>query len=437
MTTKSWVDCYDVPGADLFAKTESFAGVLEEMKKGGQHFFRRAMLSASRNRVLVRDPATGRKKEMLQFGSNSYLGLGADPRVIRASMEATLRYGYGTGAVSLYAGTTDLHIELERRIARFYGREDAILFPTGYAANVGVVSALVRERDAVVNDLFNHASIYDGCKLSGAKTYTFAHRRARHLERVLKRATGPDHATLVITDGVFSMDGDVAPLDEMLEVAARYGARVMVDEAHALGVVGRTGRGTEELFGVEGKVDVLIGTLSKAPSGIGGYVTGSKKLIDYLRYYARPYFFSTSMPAPVVAGLIEVFKIMEGEPERHRRLWRNIRYVTARLRSIGFDLGDTRSAIVPVMVNDEEKLGGMLMDLHEADVFMNYVAYPAVPRRKCRLRMNVMSEHTREELDYVVEVLERLGRKYGVIGDGGEESSCHRSDGLPGRRVRA
>ena len=413
--TKTWADCVDVPGPDLFAKTRSFADVIQGEWEQGHHFFRRAVLSKSDAHVLVEDPATGREQDVIMFGSNSYLGLASDPRVIEASVAAARKYGYGTGAVSLYAGTSDLHVELERRIALFYGREDAIIFPTGYAANTGTISALLREKDAAVNDLFNHASIYDGCKLSGASVHLYAHGNTRHLERTLAKAVGPDHGTLIITDGVFSMDGDVAKLDEIVALARRYDARVMVDEAHALGVVGPNGRGTAELCGVEGEVDIILGTLSKAPGGIGGYVTGTKELVDYLRYYARPYFFSTSIPAPVIAGLIEVFNLLESEPERRRKLWQNIHYVTERLRALGFDLGETASAIVPIIIKDEDKLKSILAELHAAGIFMNYVAYPACAKRKCRLRMSIMSQHTQADLDYSVEVLSRLGRKFGVI----------------------
>ena len=411
----TWADCYDVPGADLFAKTRAFADLLAGRTRTEHKYFRRAMLSASGPKVLVADPATGRPKEMIMLGSNSYLGLAADERVVDASIAAARKYGYGTGAVSLYAGTTDLHIELERRIAEFYRCEDAILFPTGYAANVGAVSALLRERDTAVNDLFNHASIYDGCRLSGARLRMFAHGRMRHLDRVLGDAVGPDHGTLVITDGVFSMDGDVAQLDRIVELAQKHGARVMIDEAHALGVVGPTGRGTAERYALDGQIDVTIGTLSKAPGGIGGYAVGSKELIDYLRFYARTYFFSTSIPAPVIAGLIEVFRILDTELDRFERLWANIRHTTGQLAEKGFDLGKTESAIVPIMIRDEAKLQGILADLHEAGIFMNYVAFPAVPKRKCRLRMSMMAQHTREDLDYVIDVLVRLGGKYGII----------------------
>jgi len=412
---RTWSDFLDPGGGDLFAKMNGFSALVTQEEGRGNRFFRRPLLEASRGRTRVRDPETGKDREMLMLGSNSYLGFTADPRVVQASMAAAEKYGYGTGAVSLYAGTTDLHIELERRIADFYGCEDAILFPTGYAANVGTLSAVLRKRDAVVNDLFNHASIYDGCALSGARMHTFAHGKMRGLERALKQAVGPDHGTLVATDGVFSMEGDLARLDEICDLARRYGARVMIDEAHALGVIGPSGRGTAEEFGLEGRVDITVGTLSKVPGGIGGYAVGSKELIEYLRYYGRTYFFSTSIPTPVVAGLIKVFEILAQDPSLHRALWENINYMKQNLAALGFNLGQSRSAIIPVIVEQDETLKALLRDLFREGIFVNYVAYPAVPRRRSRLRIGMMAQHTREDLDRALEIFARLGRVHGII----------------------
>lgn len=412
---RCWEDCYDPGGADLLAKARRFQSLMAREKAAGNDFYRRPLLSASRGHARVRDPRTGQERDVIMLGSNSYLGLNADPRVIAAAMGVTERYGYGSGSVSLYAGTTDLHLALEQSIARFYCCEDAILFPTGYAANIGALSGLLRGRDVVVNDLFNHASIYDGCSLSGAQVLTFAHANMPRLERALERATGPDHGVLVATDGVFSMEGDVAPLDRIVALARRYGARVMIDEAHATGVLGATGRGTAELYGLEGAIDVTVGTLSKTPGGIGGYVAGSRELIDYLRYYARTFFFSTSLPAPVVAGLIEVFRILSTDLSLHAALWENIRYLKGGLVSLGFDLGNSAAAILPVIVRDEEPLKALLRDLMDAGIFANYVAYPAVPKRRCRLRLGVMAQHTRADLDYVLETFARLGRRHGII----------------------
>jgi 8-amino-7-oxononanoate synthase len=412
---RCWEDCYDPGGGDLFDKAHSLQSLLARERAAGNYFFRRPLVGASRGRARIRDPRTGRERDVIMLGSNSYLGLNADPRVIAAAMRATERYGYGCGSVSLYAGTTDLHLALEESIARFYRCEDAILFPTGYAANIGALSGLLRPRDVAINDLFNHASIYDGCALSGAQVHTFAHGSMLRLERALERTTGPDHGTLVMTDGVFSMEGDVAQLDRIVELARRYGARVMIDEAHATGVIGPTGRGTAELYGLEGQIDVTVGTLSKVPGGIGGYVAGSHEMIDYLRYYARTFFFSTALPAPVVAGLIEVFRILSTETELHDALWDNIRYLKAGLAGLGFDLGNTASAIIPVIVRDEERLKALLRDLLEAGIFTNFVAYPAVPKRRCRLRLGVLAQHTRADLDFVLETFAALGRRHGII----------------------
>jgi len=412
---RCWEDCYDPGGGDLFDKAHLLQPLLARERAAGNNFFRRPLLGASRGRARVRDPRTGQEREVIMLGSNSYLGLNADPRVIAAAARATEKYGYGCGSVSLYAGTTDLHLELEENIARFYRCEDAILFPTGYAANIGALSALLRPRDVAVNDLFNHASIYDGCALSGVQVHTFAHVNMVRLQRTLERVTGPDHGTLVITDGVFSMEGDVAPLDRIVALARQYGARVMIDEAHATGVLGPTGRGTAELFGVEGQIDVTVGTLSKVPGAIGGYVAGSHELVDYLRYYARTFFFSTAIPTPVIAGLLEVFRILSTDTSLHTALWDNIRYLKEGLELLGFDLGNAGAAIIPVIVRDEEVCKALLRDLMEAGIFANFVAYPAVPKRRCRLRLGVLAQHTREDLDFVLETFARLGKRHGII----------------------
>ncbi|MDD4889470.1 MAG: aminotransferase class I/II-fold pyridoxal phosphate-dependent enzyme [Phycisphaerae bacterium] len=411
----SWADCYDVPGPDLFDKVHAFAQYVDWVHEKDHCFFRWPLSSPNSTRVVISHPTRGEPREMIMLGSNSYLGLTNDPRVIKASIEATKTYGYGAGSVPLYSGTCELHIQLEKRLAEWYRCEDAIIFPTGYAANVGTISALLRKEDVAVNDLFNHASIYDGCKLSGAAMHTFAHRSMRRLESVLRNVTGPEHGTLVITDGVFSMEGDLAPLDDILTIARRHNARVMLDDSHALGVIGPTGRGTAELYGVEGQIDLTVGTLSKCLGGIGGVVAGTHDAIEYLRFYARSFFFSGAVPPPVIAGALAALDILETEPHHLASLWKNIRYVTGKLRELGFDLGHTASAIIPIIIGEEMKLKELLRELLAAGVFMNFVAFPAVPRRRARLRMSMMSGHTQADLDYVIETLSRLGKKYGVI----------------------
>lgn len=413
--SESWAHCYELPAADIFHKVGVFAGQCEREHRTGLSVFRRTIFSANRPRTQMLDRATGRSREVIMLGSNSYLGLTADPRVIEAAAAAARQYGYGMGSVALYAGTTDLHKELERRLAAWYGGEAALLFPSGYAANVGTLAALLRPGDVAINDLFNHASIYDGCRLSGATLRTFAHANTRHLERALRHAAAEQRGALVVTDGVFSMEGDVAPLGEIAALAQRFGARLMLDDSHALGVIGPSGRGTAELHGVEGRIDVTMCTLSKCLGGIGGCIVGSAALIEYLQFYARAYFFSAAIPAPVVAGALTALDIIEREPERRADLWQSIRYVRDGLRGMGFDTGQSESAIIPLIVGDEARLERMLLELIDAGIYMNYVAFPAVSRQRCRLRLSMMSGHTRSDLDYVVETLHRLGRKHGVI----------------------
>ncbi len=411
----SWAQCYEMPGPDIFTKVHAFGALCAARRSTGLNCFRRPLLSANVPCSVMLDEATGQARKVIMMGSNSYLALTTDRRVVEASAAAARKYGYGMGSVSLYAGTTDLHVRLEERLAGWYRCQAAVIFPSGYAANVGTISALLRPGDAAVNDLFNHASIYDGCRLADAAIHTYAHANTRHLERILRNVTADDHGTMVITDGVFSMEGDIAPLDAILPVARRYGARVMLDDAHALGVIGPKGRGTAELFGLEGQVDVTVAALSKCLGGIGGCVAGSAGLIDYLRFYGRPYFFSGAIPAPVAAGALAALDIMETEPEHLDNLWRGVRYMTSNLEALGLDIGHTRSPIIPVIIGDEEKLQRILLELIECGIYMNYVAFPAVPKHRSRLRMSMMAGISQKDMDYVLETLHRLARKYGVI----------------------
>ncbi len=357
----------------------------------------------------------GAEHNVIMMGSNSYLSLTTHPRVVAACKSACDEFGFGMGAVSLYAGTTTLHRRLEELIAEFYGTEDAILFPCGYSGNVGVISALCGRGDVIINDTANHASIFDGGILSGADLKLYLHRNMKHLERTLKALPATQAGRLIVTDGVFSMDGDLAPLDEIVALAAKYRARVMIDEAHAIGVVGKTGRGTAERFGCQGQIDITYGTLSKAPAAIGGYCAGKAALIRYLRYYARTYFFSTSIPAPIVAGLIEILTLMKEDQAGRAALWQNIDYMLAVFKAQGFDTGSTESAIIPLIVGDEQKLGDVHNDLRRRGVFTNVVTYPAVRRKECRLRVSIMSSLTRTEMDAALAIFGEVGRKHGII----------------------
>lgn len=402
-------------GADLFQKVADLDTYLKSSAPGFLEGLGLEMDGPITARVPIREQ-DGTVHEVIMLGSNSYLSLTTHPRVVAACKAACDTHGYGMGAVSLYAGTSNLHRELERRLAAFYGTEEAILFPCGYSGNVGVLSALCGPGDVVLNDGANHASIYDGTLLSGATCAVYLHRNMRHLEKLLKRLPETVKGRLIVTDGVFSMDGDVAPLKEIVELAGRYGARVMVDEAHALGVIGATGRGTAEACGCAGRVDITYGTLSKAPGGIGGYCAGSAALIRYLRYYARTYFFSTSIPAPIVAGLIEVIQLMTEDAAGRPRLWENVRYLRQGLEALGFKTGDTASAIIPILVGDEDKLARFHNGLRRNGVFTNVVTYPAVRRKECRLRVSVMSALTRADMDQALGIFAATGRQHGIIG---------------------
>lgn len=401
-------------GEDIFAKVTAFDAFVQSEASEYVAGLGVQMLGSAAHLTRMREQ-DGEEHDVIMLGSNSYLSLTTHPRVVAASKAACDTYGYGMGAVSLYAGTTDLHKRLEASIADFYGAEAALLIPCGYSANVGVISALCGPGDVVINDAYNHASIFDGCRLSGAEMKVYLHRNMKHLERILRQLPVSCGGRLIITDGVFSMDGDLAPLAEILALARQYGARVMVDDAHGVGIVGPTGRGTAEQCGCVGEVDITVGTLSKTPGAIGGYCVGSARLIQYLRYYTRTYFFSTSLPAPVVAGLIEVFELLKADAAGREALWMNIRYLREHLQALGFNTGATASAIIPIIIGDEGKLVRFNNDLRHEGVYTNIVSYPAVRRKECRLRLCVMNALTREEMDHVLAVLARLGREYGII----------------------
>ncbi len=401
-------------GEDIFAKAYDIEKYLAHHKEPALDSLGVRNLGGAESKVTI-EGLNGDKHSVLMFGSNSYLSLTNHPQVVAASKAACDKYGYGMGSVSLYAGITDLHRELEERIARFHRTEEAILFPGGYSTNVGVISALCGKGDVIINDAANHASIFDGCLLSGAEMKIYPHNNVKALERILKRLPADQKGRLIITDGVFSMHGDTAPLGQIVALAEDHGARVMVDDAHGLGVVGPTGRGTAELHGCMDAIDLNVGMLSKAPGAVGGYCAGSQTIVNYLRYYSRTYFFSTSLPAPVVAGLIEVFKLLEDDDAGRLTLWENVHYLKYGLNSLGFDTGNTESAVVPVVVGNEKKLAAFHNSLLVNGLYSNIVTYPAVRRKECRLRLCVMNSLTREDIDVAIALLERFGREHFII----------------------
>jgi glycine C-acetyltransferase len=359
-------------------------------------------------------------REVINLASNNYLGLANHPKLIEASLAATRTLGVGSGAVRTIAGTMRIHMELEEKIAHFKNVEACVVFQSGFAANAGTVSAILGKEDFILSDELNHASIIDGARLSRAKIKVFRHKDAAHCEELLKEIANETGHKLVITDGVFSMDGDIGPVDKLAPLAEKYGAIMMVDDAHASGVLGRNGRGSIDHFGVHGRVDVQVGTLSKAIGALGGYVCGSKDLIDFLYHRARPFLFSTSHPPSVAATCIAAFDILEQEPERIERLWANTRYFQEELCRAGFNIGGittpaTETPITPIIVGEGRAAMEFSRALFEEGVMGTGIAFPTVPEGKARIRLILTSEHTKAQLNRALETLSRVAKRMQII----------------------
>ena len=399
---------------DLFLKVKKFNDSVNNLEIVGNNGLGVQILEKTAPIVKMREK-TGYDYETLMFGSNSYLNLTNHPKVIEATEKALKKYGFGMGAVSLYSGITDLHRELENIISDFYGTEDTVLFSNGYSANIGIISALCGAGDVIINDSLNHASIFDGSKFSGAELKIYPHSNMNALERILKRLDDNKKGRLIITDGVFSMHGDVAKLDKIVELADKYGAKIMVDDAHGLGIVGKTGRGTGELYNLTDRIDLNVGMLSKAVGAIGGYCATTREIAEYLRIYSRTYFFSTALPAHVVAGIIEIFKLLREDKAGREKLWDNIYYLRKQLKLLGFNIGEPEAGIIPIIIGDEDILFNFYDDLRLSGVYTNVVTYPAIRRRECRLRICVMKDFTKEQMEKAVNIIADKGRKYGII----------------------
>jgi len=353
--------------------------------------------------------------DVINLSSNNYLGLATDPRLKRAAIEATEKYGAGSGAVRTIVGTMSLHNELEKRLAEFKHVEASVVFQSGFTCNSGVIPVLVGEGDVIVSDELNHASIIDGARLSRAKVTRFAHSNMDDLKRVLTEVKGQFRRILIITDGVFSMDGDIARLPDIVTLARQYGAMTYVDDAHSSGVLGKNGRGSVNHFGLDGQVDVQVGTLSKAMGVLGGYVASTRTLIEMLWHRGRPFLFSTSHPPGVAAACIAAIDVMLDEPQLIDRLWDNARYFKAGLTELGFNTGRSETPITPVIVG-EGSLAMTLSDrLFQAGVFAQGIAFPTVARDKARVRTIVSATHTRQDLDEALAAFGQVGRELGII----------------------
>lgn len=387
---------------------------LNDLKQRGTYFKLR-VLEGEQGPISTYDG-----KEVINLASNNYLGLCEHPKLREAAITATEKYGVGSGAVRTIAGTMRIHMELEEKIAAFKGVEACVVFQSGFSANAGTVSSILGKEDFILSDELNHASIIDGARLSRAKIKVFRHKDAAHCEELLKEIQHEPGRKLIITDGVFSMDGDIGPVDKLCDLADKYGAIMMVDDAHASGVLGRNGRGSVDHFGCTQRVDVQVGTLSKAIGALGGYVCGSRDLIDYLYHRARPFLFSTSHPPSVAATCIAAFDLLEQEPERIERLWSNTRYFKQQLAHAGFDVGGkttpaSETPITPILVGDGGKTMAFSRALFDAGVMATGIAFPTVPEGKARIRTIMTSEHTRPQIDRALEILVATAKKEGIL----------------------
>ncbi|MBE3585156.1 8-amino-7-oxononanoate synthase [Desulfofundulus thermocisternus] len=353
-------------------------------------------------------------REMLLFSSNNYLGLASHPRVKAAAIAAVKRWGTGSGGSRLTTGNFNLHRQLEKRIARFKGTEDAIIFNTGYMANLGVISALAGREDLVISDQLNHASIVDGCRLSRATVRIYRHNDMLDLARILSDRTS-FRRCLIVTDGVFSMDGDIAPLPQLFELAQEHQAMLMVDDAHATGVLGDRGAGTVEHFGLEKRGIIQMGTLSKALGSEGGYVAGTSNLIDFLRNRARSFIYSTALSPPVIASAMAALEVLENEPHLKEQLKANVRLFYQGLKDLGFEVLPTQSAIIPLMVGDSCKALALSAALAEMGVFVPAIRPPTVPEGTSRLRITLMATHTRDHIQFALDAFQKAGKKLGLL----------------------
>jgi len=391
---------------DIFEKCNKFTKAKELMAVGIYPFFR-VIESAQDPEVIM----NGRR--MIMVGSNNYLGLTNHPQVKEAAIEAVRKYGSGCAGSRFLNGTLDIHVKLEEKLARFIRKEAALVFSTGFQVNLGVISALVGKDDVMIIDKMDHASIIDGCRLSYGEVKKFRHNDMADLERILKENS--DRGKLIIVDGVFSMEGDIVNLPKVVKLAKLHGARVMVDDAHGIGVLGKTGRGTAEHFGLEDEVDLIMGTYSKSLASIGGFIAGSEKVVHYIKHFARALIFSASPPPASVAAVSAAIDIIDNEPERIERLWKNTRKMLMGLKDLGFQVGPSETPIIPVLVGDNETAFKMIMMLQEEGVFANVAVSPAVPEGKALIRTSYMATHTEEQLNRVLSAFEKTGKALGLI----------------------
>ena len=392
---------------DIFEKCAKATEYESGLKESGYYFFFRKLESPQDSEVVVNG------KRVVMIGSNNYLGLTNHPRVKEAALKAIEKYGSGCAGSRFLNGNLEIHEELEKKLARFFRKEAALVFATGYQTNLGAIPALVGRNDVAIIDRYDHASIIDGCRLSFGQVKKYRHNDMKDLERVLEGTKDKDK--LIIVDGIFSMEGDIADLPDIVRLSKAYGARVMVDDAHGVGVLGNGGRGTAEHFGLENEVDLIMGTYSKSLAAIGGFIAGPSEVINWIKHLGRSMIFSASLPPSLVASVIAALDIVEEQPELRTRLWRNTHKMLRGYKALGYDTGMSETPIIPILIKDTMKTYQMCKLLFENGVFVNPVISPAVPPGRELLRTSYMATHTEEQLDKVLAAFEKVGRQLGVI----------------------
>jgi len=392
---------------DLFEKCRNFTRAQQARTEGWYPYFK-AIESGADSEVMIDG------KKFIMVGSNNYLGLTQDPRVKAAAMKAVEEFGSGCTGSRFLNGTLALHEELERRLAKFMQREAALCFSTGFQTNLGTIATIAGKDDLIFTDRANHASIVDGCRLAFGKMIKFKHNDLNDLERLLKKYP-PSDGKLIVADGVFSMEGDIIALPRLVELAGKYGARIMLDDAHSIGVLGKHGRGTGEHFGLEDKVDIVMGTFSKSFASIGGFIVAEAYVIDYIKHHSRALIFSASMPPAATATVLAALDIIEQEPQRIECLWKNARKMKAGFDALGFDTGKSETPIIPLLIGDDMNTFAFWKMLFDNGIFSNPVITPAVPPGHGRIRTSYMATHTEAELDHVLQVFARIGREVGLI----------------------
>jgi glycine C-acetyltransferase len=403
---------YYSSGEDIFAILDPYNQWYTAAQREGYYLYAQPMTTPAGTRIDVKEKLHGSHVELLNLSSYNYLGLSYRPEVIAAAKRALDQYGLGAAGSPILSGTMSVHDELEQALATWKKKESAIVFPTGYSTNLGLIQGLMRPGDLIIADQNAHASIVDGAILSKANVRFFRHNKPEDLEKKLKGTSGK---RLVVVEGVYSMDGDVCRLPELVEITKRYGARILIDEAHSAFVYGENGRGVVEHFGLEDEVDIHVGTFSKALGGQGGYIAGPRALYNYLMGFARSRFFSCALSPVVAAGVLESLRIAQAEPQLRKAMWENVRYMREQLGNYGVDVGESTSQVVPIMVRNDRRIMHIAHRLQQAGLYLQPIMYPAVAKHRSRFRMSISASHTTAQLDEAVSILVRILREEGIL----------------------